>query len=53
MKRVNVGDIEIAVQDVGSGRPILFVHGFPLSHAMWEAQVETFSESHRFRNRWA
>lgn len=27
-------------EDVGKGRPIVFIHGWPLSGAMWEYQVE-------------
>src|SRR5260370_36295676 len=27
--------------------PILFVHGFPFSHAMWEVQVELLKTDHR------
>lgn len=39
MKRVAVADIEMAVQDEGAGTPLLLVHGFPLDHTMWDAQV--------------
>ena len=27
-------------EECGSGRPLLLVHGFPLSHEMWTAQLE-------------
>ncbi|MCC7424069.1 MAG: alpha/beta fold hydrolase [Planctomycetaceae bacterium] len=27
----------------GNGSPIVFVHGFPLNHTMWDAQLEAFS----------
>ena len=30
----------LATVDSGTGIPVLFVHGFPLSHAMWRPQVE-------------
>jgi pimeloyl-ACP methyl ester carboxylesterase len=47
MKKVTVGRSEISVHDEGSGPPILFVHGFPLSHEMWMAQLEAFRGTHR------
>ncbi len=28
----------------GSGSPLLFVHGFPLNHQMWQAQIEFFKK---------
>lgn len=28
-------DIHLAVTDTGSGLPLLFVHGFPFDHSMW------------------
>jgi pimeloyl-ACP methyl ester carboxylesterase len=39
MKTVQLSDIRLQVHDEGSGTPILFVHGFPLSHAMWRSQL--------------
>jgi pimeloyl-ACP methyl ester carboxylesterase len=47
MKRVEVGDISMAVADAGSGPPLLFLHGFPLDGSMWTVQREAFSD--RFR----
>lgn len=40
-RRVNVGGNELQVRDEGTGRPVLLVHGFPLDHTMWRAQIET------------
>lgn len=34
-----VGDTEIAFDDIGSGFPVVFLHGFPLNRTMWEPQV--------------
>lgn len=39
---VNNGDIEVAV--AGTGHPLVFVHGFPLDHTMWEHQIRHFSQ---------
>ena len=32
-------DSEIAYDDVGSGLPVVFLHGFPLNRTMWDPQV--------------
>ncbi|NQV25046.1 MAG: alpha/beta fold hydrolase [Rhodopirellula sp.] len=47
MKKVTVNGINLAAHDAGSGPPILFVHGFPLSHAMWRFQLDAFVGDHR------
>lgn len=47
MKRVFARELEFGVVDQGSGSPLLFVHGFPLSHAMWNAQIPVFAGEHR------
>jgi len=36
--RENTTDIEIYYEDHGSGRPIVLIHGFPLSGRAWERQ---------------
>ena len=46
-KQLTIGEREFSVYDEGSGPTILFVHGFPLSHAMWRGQLETLKT--RFR----
>ena len=47
MKTRTVNGIELAVADEGSGPPLLLVHGFPLDHGMWNAQVEALSGQYR------
>lgn len=47
MKSVIVGGQRLAVEDCGSGRAVLLVHGFPLDHSMWDAQIETLSRHYR------
>jgi pimeloyl-ACP methyl ester carboxylesterase len=32
-------DISIAYSDYGSGRPVILIHGWPLSREMWEYQI--------------
>ncbi len=36
---------DIYFQDHGSGQPIVLIHGWPLSHAMWESQVTALTEA--------
>ncbi|MHC4399831.1 MAG: alpha/beta fold hydrolase [Planctomycetota bacterium] len=43
MKRVPIEGIELATVDRGAGLPLVLVHGFPLDHAMWDAQIEELS----------
>ncbi|MEO7717836.1 MAG: alpha/beta hydrolase [Capsulimonas sp.] len=35
----NSGDIELYYEDHGAGKPIVLIHGWPLSGASWEKQV--------------
>ena len=36
---------ELFFQDVGKGKPVVLVHGWPLSHRMWESQVNALTEA--------
>ncbi|MEO5762035.1 MAG: alpha/beta hydrolase [Vicinamibacteria bacterium] len=38
MTSINIGGAEIQYQDKGNGAVVLFLHGFPLSLAMWDGQ---------------
>jgi 3-oxoadipate enol-lactonase len=42
-----INDIRMAYSDVGSGAPVLFLHAFPLSGAMWQEQVAAFQANYR------
>lgn len=46
-ERVALPDAELSLLDTGDGEPILFVHGFPLDHSMWQAQYKHFARTHR------
>ena len=35
----NNQNIELYYEDYGTGDPVILIHGWPLSHKMWEAQV--------------
>jgi non-heme chloroperoxidase len=37
--RENSGNIELYYEDHGSGKPVVLIHGYPLSGASWEKQV--------------
>lgn len=41
---VETGRVTLAVDDQGSGRLVLLVHGFPLDRQMWSHQVATIVE---------
>jgi pimeloyl-ACP methyl ester carboxylesterase len=47
MLTLNINDIDLHVIDRGRGPVLLFVHGFPLDHSMWQAQLDEFSKTHR------
>lgn len=47
MKKIKVNDVELAFRDEGSGKPIVFLHAFPLNQTMWDEQVAKFTSSHR------
>jgi len=47
MKTQTVNGIQLAYVDAGAGRPVVLVHGFPLDHSMWKAQIGALSESYR------
>ncbi|MGY8766989.1 MAG: alpha/beta fold hydrolase [Pirellulales bacterium] len=39
-------DCSFHVELQGEGSPLLLVHGFPLDHTMWTAQIEFFAQTH-------
>ena len=43
MKRLSVRGVDLHVLVRGSGMPLVLVHGFPLDHSMWGAQIERFA----------
>jgi pimeloyl-ACP methyl ester carboxylesterase len=47
MKTVSTRSKEISYVDRGAGTPVLLVHGFPLDHTMWEAQIAALSSQAR------
>jgi pimeloyl-ACP methyl ester carboxylesterase len=47
MKTAQISTGELAYIDRGAGQPVLLVHGFPLDHTMWDAQIEALSKHSR------
>jgi pimeloyl-ACP methyl ester carboxylesterase len=47
MKRVAISTAELAYIDRGSGTLVLLIHGFPLDHTMWDAQIDALSQHFR------
>ncbi|WP_324522768.1 alpha/beta hydrolase [Flavobacterium sp.] len=46
---IEVNNIKLSYNDVGIGKiPIVFLHGFPFNKSMWDNQLKTFEETHRF-----
>ena len=45
--KAEINGIKIAYTDQGKGIPVVFVHGYPLSKAMWELQAAALSSSCR------
>jgi YbgC/YbaW family acyl-CoA thioester hydrolase len=44
VRRVTVNGVTLAVDVVGSGPPILFIHGYPLDRSIWTAQVNELDD---------
>jgi pimeloyl-ACP methyl ester carboxylesterase len=47
MPTANVNGVQLAYRDEGHGRPLLLIHAFPLSGAMWGRQIAALSGSYR------
>src|SRR4051812_42353714 len=47
MKTARISTGELAYIDRGEGLPVLLVHGFPLDHTMWDAQIDGLCEDFR------
>jgi 3-oxoadipate enol-lactonase len=48
MSFVRIDDIEMAYTDVGLGRPIVLIHGYPFNRSLWSEQVAALSNRYRF-----
>lgn len=39
--------IQLFYQDLGKGKPVVFIHGWPSSHALWEYQLQELPKNFR------
>ena len=46
MKTV-INDMTVGYTDQGSGSPLVFIHAFPVSKAMWQLQVDDLANAYR------
>jgi pimeloyl-ACP methyl ester carboxylesterase len=44
MRRAQLSSVELAYTDRGAGVPLLLIHGFPLDHTMWSAQIDALDD---------
>jgi pimeloyl-ACP methyl ester carboxylesterase len=47
MQRAKLSSVDVAYLDRGTGPTILLVHGFPLDHTMWSAQIDALTPHFR------
>jgi 3-oxoadipate enol-lactonase len=47
MRHVNISSGTLAVEDRGAGPTVVLIHGFPLNHTMWSAQLAALPSNHR------
>lgn len=47
MHTAMIDDIRLAYHDQGQGRPVLFIHAFPLNSAMWQPQFDALGDQFR------
>jgi pimeloyl-ACP methyl ester carboxylesterase len=47
MERAPLSTVELSYLDRGAGTPVLLLHGFPLDHTMWSAQIDALAKTCR------
>ena len=45
LKTTGTHPTDIHYHDVGTGKPVVLIHGWPLSHRMWEAQINALVDA--------
>ena len=43
IKTTGADATDIYYEDIGTGQPVVLIHGWPLSHRMWEAQINALT----------
>ena len=47
MTTTSINDIQLAYDDVGSGFPVVLIHGYPFNRSLWNEQVEALASKYR------
>src|SRR5215213_9109736 len=47
MTSIRIKDINLAYTDVGSGPPVVLIHGYPFNRSLWNEQTEALGGKHR------
>jgi pimeloyl-ACP methyl ester carboxylesterase len=47
MPLIQIDDVQLAYDSIGSGSPIIFVHGYPFNRTLWSEQVAALSDKYR------
>lgn len=47
MNAIDLDNYKIAYTDVGTGTPVVLLHGYPLDHTMWQAQIDGLADACR------
>lgn len=47
MRHVAIGPVDLFLKEEGAGPVILFLHGFPLDHRMWDRQLAALADRYR------
>jgi 3-oxoadipate enol-lactonase len=47
MAQAQIDNIQMAYTDVGSGRPVVLLHGYPFNRSLWNEQITALSDSYR------
>ena len=42
-----INGFDLAFEDIGSGRPLVLLHGFPFNRTMWSSQVDFLKDRYR------
>lgn len=47
LRQITASGLRFQIYDAGKGPPIFFIHGFPLSHRMWDQQLTSLADKFR------
>jgi 3-oxoadipate enol-lactonase len=47
MTSIRINDINLGFTDIGSGPPVMLIHGYPFNRSLWTEQAEALRSNHR------